>query len=194
MAAVLLIPFLSLRFGVLSMLDSSALRRAAHFPPFRGPKSLPTGSISSPAPPCCWAPSSRRSILRPPPSSGAERPSTHSACSFSCSPSSASRPPRRAASARRASTVSPAIPCMSPIFSFFWAVSSSPSRFRFWPPFSSFSSPPTPSSGPRSAGAARPSARPTSATAARSDATYKQQRRRTFCPPPLLSFYLPALG
>ena len=36
MAAVLLIPFLSLRFGVLSMLDSSALRRAAHFPPFRG--------------------------------------------------------------------------------------------------------------------------------------------------------------
>ena len=32
MAAVLLIPFLSLRFGVLSMLDSSALRRAAHFP------------------------------------------------------------------------------------------------------------------------------------------------------------------
>ena len=33
MAAVLLIPFLSLRFGVLSMLDSSALRRAAHFPP-----------------------------------------------------------------------------------------------------------------------------------------------------------------
>ena len=38
MAAVLLIPFLSLRFGVLSMLDSSALRRAAHFPPFRGPE------------------------------------------------------------------------------------------------------------------------------------------------------------
>lgn len=36
MAAVLLIPFLSLRFGVLSMLDSSALRRAAHFHPFRG--------------------------------------------------------------------------------------------------------------------------------------------------------------
>ena len=38
MAAVLLISFLSLRFGVLSMLDSSALRRAAHFPPFRGPE------------------------------------------------------------------------------------------------------------------------------------------------------------
>ena len=33
MAAVLLIPFLSLRFGVLSMLDSSALRRGRPLPP-----------------------------------------------------------------------------------------------------------------------------------------------------------------
>ena len=47
MAAVLLIPFLSLRFGVLSMLDSSALRRAAHFPPFRAMVRLTSsGNIS----------------------------------------------------------------------------------------------------------------------------------------------------
>ena len=45
MAAVLLIPFLSLRFGVLSMLDNSALG-GRPLPPFRGPESLPTGSIS----------------------------------------------------------------------------------------------------------------------------------------------------
>lgn len=194
MAAVLLIPFLSLRFGVLSMLDSSALRRAAHFPPFRGSEKPAYWLYQLSSAALLLGPFFASSILRPPPSSGAERPSTHSACSFSCSPSSASRPPRRAACATRASTASPAIPCMSPIFSSFWAASSSRSRYRFWPPSSSFSSPPTPSSGPRSAGAARPSARPTSATAARSDATYKQQRRRTGCPPPLLFFICPLLA
>ena len=39
-----------------SMLDSSALRRAGPLPVPRARKSLPTGPISSPAPPRCWAP------------------------------------------------------------------------------------------------------------------------------------------
>ena len=172
MAAVLLIPFLSLRFGVLSMLDSSALRRAAHFPVPRVRKA------------CLLA----LSALQRRPAAGpflrvgpyCARPLFWSGAALyafgllllllSVIGFAA---PRRAACATRASTASPAIPCMSPIFSSFWAASSSRSRYRFWPPSSSFSSPPTPSSGPRSAGAARPSARPTSATAARSDATYK---------------------
>lgn len=173
MAAVLLIPFLSLRFGVLSMLDSSALRRAAHFPPFRGPEK-----------PAYWPYqlSSAALLLGP----------------FFASVHTAPAPLFWSGAALYAfgllllllSVIGFAAPSESGVrhkgvyrisrnpmyvsyFFVFLAASSSRSRYRFWPPSSSFSSPPTPSSGPRSAGAARPSARPTSATAARSDATYK---------------------
>ena len=167
MAAVLLIPFLSLRFGVLSMLDSSALRRAAHFPPFRGPEK-----------PAYWLYqlSSAALLLGP----------------FFASVHTAPAPLFWSGAALYAfgllllllSVIGFAAPSESGVrHKGVYRISRNPmyvSYFfvflgcvRFWPPFSSFSSPPTPSSGPRSAGAARPSARPTSATAARSDATYK---------------------
>lgn len=115
MAAVLLIPFLSLRFGVLSMLDSSALRRAAHFPPFRGPEK-----------PAYWLYqlSSAALLLGPFFASVHTAPaplfwSGAALYAFGLLLLLLSRPPRRAACATRVSTASPAIPCMSPIFSSF---------------------------------------------------------------------------
>ena len=169
MAAVLLIPFLSLRFGVLSMLDSSALRRAAHFPPFRGPEK-----------PAYWLYqlSSAALLLGP----------------FFASVHTAPAPLFWSGAALYAfgllllllSVIGFAAPSESGVrHKGVYRISRNPMYVSYFfvflgcvlltqsLPSSSFSSPPTPSSGPRSAGAARPSARPTSATAARSDATYK---------------------
>ncbi len=170
MAAVLLIPFLSLRIGAITLLDSSALRRAAYFPVPRVRKACLLALSALQRRPAA-GPFLRVGPYCARPSSGAERPSTHSACSFSCSPSSASRPLGERAPQGRLPHLPQSHVCL--LFFVFLGCVLSRSRYRFWPPSSSFSSPPTPSSGPRSAGAARPSARPTSATAARSDATYK---------------------
>ena len=119
MAAVLLIPFLSLRFGVLSMLDSSALRRAAHFPPFRGPEKPAYWLYQLSSAALLLGPFFASVHTAPAPLfwSGAALYAFGllllllSVIGFAA--------PRRAACATRVSTASPAIPCMFPIFSSF---------------------------------------------------------------------------
>ena len=172
------------------MLDSSALRRGRP-PPVPRAENLPCWPYQLSAPPCCWAPSSA-SVHTAPALFWAGRPLTHSACP---SPALRHRPhgPRKSAYTRIVYRISRNPVTMFPIFFVFLGcvliTQSLP-----WPPSSSFKPPPTPSSGPRSAGAARPSARPTSATA-RLGRTLPINNRggepgcRRLC-----YFYLPALA